>query len=499
MAIETYASTVTSTYMVTATIGIGIGYRISGGAIRAPRPTVQMLTNLDGESFTWNNSARFTQILSVTPQNNTWFTYPGQAGPIQTVTLTNVGSETLVVGSPIFTNFLSSAEPVYDTYGYSAPPWTISSGTSATFGLRFRSNDIGLFNEAVIFPTNEATSSTRYDVQVVSNEGFSFTISPLGLITSTARYGQNFIGTYTVTPLINGQTVLDTVIPLSATMSGDIKWSVERIDGNQVTVRFNSFGLSATTATYIGTLTVTSTLGSVTYSTQAVNTATHGVSTGSNYAVASWLSDITEPDAMIGVRLDVILGIPTVTIGVGSGANGSPIYSQGGNLYFNPSYLDPQYSQLRANYPYWRTVYEIPLASTGRYLSKNYKTKTQGSDDYDQYFGEHSEAGSMFAVEYDQNGDVVIDLLELRDPVTPSSNAVLNQTLDRLTRSFHYHSVTDGQAGNLSRPEPQLGTRMNDQGLPDYNSGTGAGGPLTTMFRGFRNDGSVYTTLVPVP
>lgn len=65
MPTTTFSSTNYLDYTVTATIAFALGYRISAGAISAPRPTVQVTQSLDGAIIPWVSSATNTAILGI--------------------------------------------------------------------------------------------------------------------------------------------------------------------------------------------------------------------------------------------------------------------------------------------------------------------------------------------------------------------------------------------------------------------------------------------------
>ena len=239
MAILTFNSSFAPFYVITGTMGVAIGYRISGGEIKAPRPRTQVTQTFDGVNIPWNSSG--TNIYVYVDAPTEWQAALGQFSSVVPVRLVNSGTTTATVEAPVFTDIVASAVPVYaNTTGtFSAPPWSIDPGQSKTFGLKYIAYETGVWNEAIFFSSDESSGGQRYDVSVVSGDVISLSVSPSSYSVNTTKPNENFIGTYTVTVLRNGQ-IIDLDPQLSASIVGSPAWSIERVETNSVTVRFDS-------------------------------------------------------------------------------------------------------------------------------------------------------------------------------------------------------------------------------------------------------------------
>lgn len=476
----------TEWYNVLAPIGFGIGYRISGGVINAPRPSVQILTDLNGNSFTWSSTV--TSILLEVDAETSLGLVVGKTSALTTVTLWNTGTALLEVGTPTFSNLVAEAIPQYQGGSFSQPPWTISTGSYQQFGLRYKATEVGLFNEAIWFLTSDANSSTRvgsyrHDIEINSGETFTLDISPGNYTTSTILPNENSLVTYMVNVYENDELSLVDAL-LTATISGSLAWTIDSVSGNEVTARFDSYVINNVTATYVANLTINSAINpAVTYNRTL--TATHDPNWDKNRAVSKWLSTLTQPDAIVGARIDYVNDQPTLTIGVGSGSDGSPPMNQGDQTWFREENLNPIWGRGKVPYAFWQTVYEIPLAMTTTnavYYSRDYKKKSQEplARDYDYYYGHYLNTGSMFAVVEqvyaDNLSDVRIELAEQR-ATTEGLDSEVDLTLERLSRIFYYYSITDLSLG--SRSTQQLGNRLDEYG------NVFSGGLITNYFVGF--------------
>jgi len=456
MALLTFKSTNSEHYVVGLTLGLGIGYRISGGAILAPRPTVQTLTTLNGATSTWVSSAT-NVIISDIVCPSVFATTPEGQGTIYTVTINNIGLAPLVVETPIFSNLVTEARPIFSGGLYSSPPWTIQPGDNAKFGLSYYTADTGVFNEAIVFRTNEAGVFKRKDLLVTSSQLYQLTLTPNNSSFSTSLPNENRLVPYTLSASLNGNMLTDVELQYTPTLSGNPAWTIDSVQGNIVTLRFDSARFNNATGTYVSTLTING----YGVQIQATSTASHSVDLVQNRSSSSWISTLTQPDAIIGARIDLVNGQRTLTLGVGSGADGSDSLSQN-NIYFRAEYLNPIYGRGRIPFPYWQTVYQMPLTSSTSYLSGNYRVKTQSAStrDYDWYFGHYNSTGSLFLVDVDPFGNTSIRLNDLRE-TTQGLDPVLDATLDRLTRSFYYYSLQDQINGGRVT---QLGNRLDNNG-----------------------------------
>lgn len=518
MAIVSYSSTSTSNYQVGLTMGVSLGYRISGGVIRAPRPTVQITKYLNSStSVPWASSAS-TLILEVSTPNQ-YSTVVGTDGDRQTVALFNTGTEVITVEAPYFSDIVAEGRTRYQGSGYSSPPWTIAPGQAKTFGLSYYSREPGSINEAVWFKVTETQVITRLDLQISANELYNLSFNRTSYSTSTWLPNQNVLVDYEITPIRNG-IVQDVDTNFSVSISGHNSWSLYSQSRNRFTLRFNSWALGNSTGTYATTATVSAPGVGQIYTFG--NTSTHSVNTALNYSSSSWISTLTQPDAIVGCRIDYVQPFFTstqtlrvLTIGVGTGADGAPPLSAS-NVFFQPELLDIVQSRGLIPNAYWQTIYSFPLVSTSTtrsFLSKDYKTKSQGQGrDYDFYYGEGLNAGSMFVIELDSSNNVFVKFAGLRQD-SGGLDPVLDNTLSRIGRVFYYYSVKDQNyrtTSTISRPWGQVyqqqvyinNTLTQTELLTEFgNTGTQIN-PTVTMsqfFRGFDNQDRVVTSLVVSP
>lgn len=496
MAIITINTSTATAYVSTLSIGSSIGYRISGGGILGPKPYMQTTFTLNGDIIPFTSINSQTRILSVVEGEpvGRFEAYVGASGLRKTITLTNLGNSDMLVNAPVFSNRFTTAEPRY--FKLMSPPWNISSGSSRTFLLSYRGLEEGTFYESIFFQTPNATLPYyRHDTQVVSRSGYNYSISPLGFSTSTWRYAENTVTNYVVTPRFLGQIDTDHVTPMTTNLVAGPGWTYDQISANLIGLRFSSRGLSNNTATYVATLTVTVPGESFT----VISTVTHYVNTLYNYNSSTWYSQLSRPDAIVGMRVDRIQTAPgstasdrILTIGVGSGADGAPYLKDiTDDHLFDVANLAPMESTAKVKFAYWRTVYQIPLIGTATsrtYYSNDYRVKTQEpqSHDYDYYYGTGLSRYSMFTVIEDNEGDVNVILNEVREI---SGDSLVDGTLDRLERIFYYFDQLDQDAG--FRTNPQLGERLNEFGVIDTANGTN-----THKFLGFDKFDRIKLSLV---
>ncbi len=503
-----YSSASTSDYTVIMTMGVAIGSRTSGGVLAAPRPTFQITDRLDGVQTVWSSSAR-TVILEVSGPNQ-WSNVVGRQGSVQTLTLINDGTEILEVQAPIFSDVMTRATPVYTGLNYSAPPWVISTGSSATFGISYTSNDIGVFNEAIWFSNNGVGGLYRYDLTVASGSSYQVLVEPSNYSTSTWLPNQNSIVTYDLTAYSN-EVELDSDTGFSISLAGSTAWSIDSIGVNTFDLRFNSTVIANVTGTYVATATITAP--GLSSPIVVTNTATHSVNNDLNYSSVRWFSNLTRPDAVVGARIDYIqadytstISTRLLTLGVGSGGDGSRPLSDGMLSPFREHYLDPIWSRGGIINPFWQTVYSIPLlgtTTTRTYLSKDFRTKTQEPDarDYDYYFGHEEYAGTLFVITESAMGDVTIGINDLRED-TDGADQDLDDTLDRLQRVFYYYSDQDAVFRDTATWHT-VALRLDEFGRNVYSTTSLASSAVdllyTEFFRGFDDNDNTVTSLVLIP
>ena len=325
--------------------------------------TATLYTWLDGdpESTTPVGTASVNiNDISTTPPNRIFYATPAGLSPARRVTLQNLGSADLVVEAPNFSDFMTTAQPLYTGTNYTSPPWTIPPGETRKFGLRFLSNDYGQFNEYMLLKTNEAGIFTRFDLTVIGRSNRYYTISPSGFVGNTTLPGFNFTATYTLIPYIDEIESPYTEIDFQASMSGHPSWRVDRTGFNEVTVRFDPWRDRLSSGVYSSVLAIQPTDPQY-YLTTATNFANYQPDYANNYNTATWISHFVEPDAIVGLRIDIVNGQRVLTIGVGSGADGSSPINQGYESWFTVDNLSPMEGRQSIPFAFWQTVYQIPF------------------------------------------------------------------------------------------------------------------------------------------
>lgn len=459
--------------------------------------TATLYTWLDGEpestTVVGTASVQITDT-STSPINRLFYATPEGQSPSRRVTITNLGNGTLEVAEPVFSNLMTQAVPSYTGANYSSPPWSLATGQSASFGLKFLSTDYGQFNEYMGFYTNEAGAFTRVDLTVVGRGNRYYNLTPAGFVGNTSLPGFNFTATYQLIAFVNEVESPETVIEFVASMSGSSAWRVDAISANRVTVRFDPWRDRLGSGLYASTLIVSPTDPQY-QTTTATNFANYQPDYTSNYNTVTYMTKLLDPDAIVGLRVDFVAGQRTLTIGVGSGADQSDPYRQELDEWFTVDNLSPMEGRQEIPFAFWQTVYQIPLQGTATtYLSSDYRVKTQEPDqrNYDYYFGHYASTGSMFIIEESSDGSVFVNFNDLRETSTDST---VNQTLDRLTRSFYYYSPKDkfNAPQNFKDPGPrdELGNVISV--TTDYtvtNSGAsaylvdGSTNPTLTLIKG---------------
>lgn len=462
-----------------------VGFRNSTGAIVGPEPLVETITTLEGTPGV--NKPKPRAILEVSTVTNYNFVRT-TTSTSQTIYLKNSGSANLTIRAIGYTTEGAVPVPTYNT-----ATWVISGdivstvippNSTASFDLAYFSNRAGTFTNSVVILSDGFGSSyivepgisppsvvyRLFTTQEVQNT-FYFRLSPPSRSTTSTVYSQNTLHTFNIVP-VNGTTS-----SYAASLTGSSGFSIYSINTEQVRVLFSNAAVNNVTGTYTATLTLSA------FGGAAVNTATisHNVNVDTDQYMhyGSWFSAVAPDNSVVGISYDKIEGIRTVTIGLGAGGDGGPNLLNGGQNFLLLANLGLQADEMLEPYRYWSRVYRIPLEAgkAKTYYSLNYRVKEQGVN-YDRYFGENRGPESIFIVDADQYGNVVIKINRLREIPEDSATAA---TIQNLTRAFHYYSEAD------------VGGRYTQLGIPTGD------GTQTELFTGFGNDGSVITNLVSYP
>ena len=416
----------------------------------------------------------------------------------QNITVSNVGNSavTLFPRSPYRPTF-SIPPPVlgqpgtYPVLHSAVGSYTIAAGASTDIELAYYGTDLGDFTSFLTIESTAGISTvTLFTNQIVLEKTFEIRPSTTTFVVSTTELGKSATETIILTPVLNGIPETDYVLDLVTSLVGDPGWIVTT-GTNQVTITWDPDivdNVNSTTA-YTSVLTISAGGDSV----NILNSSTVSIDYDQYKNLSTWVSPASSYNSLIGISFDIFAGIKTLTIGVGAGGDGTPIYANGGQAFAVLRNLAIGAGTIDVPYPYWSTAYSIPLESAGTYLSgeiaasgfPQYMKKTTDGLNYADYFGYEQSIGSMFVVEYDGYNNINIKINNLREL---SGDAEFDATMENLTRAFHYHSTIDYPARyyQLENPVP--------------------GDPRTQLFRGFvatslasPETWIVNTSLVPLP
>jgi hypothetical protein len=457
----------------------------ASGGFSAPRPVLQTTETLDGATFAVTGATANSKMLFVPPLAT--FTYfPNTTSTAKTVTVINSGTQAVSLLGTTSTDYETRA--IVDT---GVLPVSISAGGSYTFNLSYYSDVVGEYAESLLLVSNADSPYYRIDTLQNVISAFDFRVLPTSATFTTTVLGSTSSTSIELIPIVNGVDDYDTILNFTAALTGSPGWKFTT-GPNVVNLLWDPDyvdNVNNTTTGYTSTLAI-SVLGAG--STTVNNKAYVNIDYTKYRNLSTWYSAAARNNSFIGISFDIFDGVKTVTIGVGAGGDGTPIYSEGGNIFAVINNLKIGAGSIDVPYPYWSTVCSIPLPEAGTYLSgeiggdslPKYIKKTTDGLNYADYFGFEQSVGSMFIVTYNGYDLVNIDINNLREP---SGDTAFDLTMANLTRAFHYHSTID----NPARFYQLEAARLAD--------------PRTQLFRGFvatsfsPETWIVDTSLVPLP
>jgi hypothetical protein len=476
------------------------------GGINGPRPITTTLLTLDGQI---NTEPPFegTKIIAVSSTTD-FLMYPGQTSAPQDIFITNEGSAPLSLVLPYIFPTQDGANFNFVEFepNNGVTPEPIPPGGTGTLTVSYTAGSVEgeYYNWFVIFTDADNPQYKVVTKQVISNS-FDFNLSTSSYTTSTTRVGERSQFIYQLIPIFNGNEVEDS-ITFSVSISGSPGWKILSTGTNQFTVEFESNDINNSTGTYVAGVTVTS--GDASFVVN--NTANVNINFDNNKNFVTWASPKAPDNSVIGISYDLIDGKKTLTIGVGMGGDGTPVYAEGGDLFYNLDVLGVGGNNLDFPYSGWAEVYRFTDIGTGtvktllsgaigddsEYL---YRQKVTDSRDYGYYFGQGNSLGSMFTVEDLGNGDLRIYLNNIREF---SGDETFDGTLNNLTRAFHYYSPVDvgGRIENIVQYpfETSAAYPVTNSTIP-----VPPGETRTKMFIGFNSKTAttfdVITSLVEIP
>lgn len=475
---------------VNINIGSEVGFTIQTGTnLVVNTPQIQTVLNLNGDRFTTSSYSQsagpLIQVSSLSDFEFPLYTISNS----QTIHISNIGLSALTITN-IITSINQDVYPVaYFTAPTPAAPITINPGANISLDIAYVSLAQGIFDNYIIFKSNNASGSYyKLNTHQIVGVSAGFSLSPGGFTTTTTHIGKVETVSYSATAIINTAPYPGYIIPLTPVMSGSHAWKILSNRNNVIKLEFDPGEVNNVNGTYVSTLTV--------YAADAIhsvtNTATIAIDYNANRNLASWLSPASHYNSIIGVSYDLDNGQRVLTIGVGMGGDGVPIYGAGGSKYVSLNNLGLGAESSDTPYPFWAKVYRIPFTGQAQsYHSRDYTVKTTAGLDYSIYFGEFRAPGSMFIIEDDGYGSIKIEINHLPRLASLSGDPVTDTTLQNLTRAFHYFSDVDV----LGRYTP----------LPtDYIAPNASNTATTNLFLGFNYNtrdklAFVNTSIVSLP
>ena len=459
------------------------------GGFSAPRPVLQTVRTLDGVETAITGETTSTLMLYVPPLAP--FEYlVGSTSTAQLVRVINSGTVDITIYEIAPYSAWVETTTIFGYLEEGPPPYVLEPGDFYPFYLSYYSNITGQFDELLSITSNALVGtylvSTFQDVY----SAFGFELSTATTNVTTTVWGQNSSRSVDLIPIINGVVNYDTVLDFTASLTGSPGWSFTT-GTNSVNLTWDpDYVNNVNSATgYTATL-VVSVPGVGGSPPTVTNTAIVNIDYSRYANLSTWISPSAPNNSFIGISLDKFDGDKILTIGVGSGADGSPVYDEGGSVFVRMRNLGIGSASLDTPYPYWSTVYSIPLTATIQtYLSGEiggdglplYVKKNTDGLNYADYFGFEQSIGSMFVVTYNGYDLVNIDINNLREL---SGDTDFDLTMENITRAFHYYSEIDnlGRINNL----PQYPfTTSTTYTLSTSTTPLPLGETRTRLFRGF--------------
>ena len=446
---------------------------VARGGYSAPKPNLQTIKSLealtDSPIAGFPSDGKMLLVNSLDP----FIHIPGTTSTSKTVILSNVGNAPIILASILASDNFATA--IYDA----ALPVVIPAGSQYSFNLSYYAEYPGEYANTLIFVSSADSPYLRLNTQQWVGETFNFSLTDDTFITTTTVFGQQSSKTVELLPVVNGVLSPETVLNFSAELVSGIGWSVTT-GTNSAKLLWDPDlvkNINNTSTGYPFSLTITA--NSIDRTLTGVAYVDIDYSKYKN--LATWISPAAANNSIVGMSLDLINDVKTLTIGVGIGANGAPGLAAGGLTFAQVSNLGISASTIERLYPYWTNVYAIPLEETpSTYLSGAldandnplYIRKATAGYNYADYFGNEQGLGSIFKVDYNGSDSIAVSINNLRDV---SDDPEFDVTLHNLTRAFHYYSAVD--TNRYYQLEP-LSNNIN----------------VTRLFRGFISGYSAGTT-----
>jgi len=266
-----------------------------------------------------------TRVLTASMTSSTFTFTQAMNSLYHVVSLDNSGNAPVNITAINYTSNGVTADPNYagDMGGsavHSVPP-----GITHTFALRYTAPTAGTYNNSfTILSNNNSGNVTVQTRQVVTSPAYYFTVSPDSIsvtLTNTAYAAaqltiNEFNGTY-----FTGPGSYDTTPSLSGTNAASFV-----LDNNTLlgpTIAFDPVGKSNDLYSCQVNITINA------KTVQVPITVILNVPIAETTNLGSWISPIQKNNGVIGISYDIIQDARYITIGVGTGADGSPQITNG--------------------------------------------------------------------------------------------------------------------------------------------------------------------------
>jgi hypothetical protein len=486
-------------------LGSLLGATQTGGSLASIRPSVQTTATLNGSTVSVITNA--IPLMSVTTLTS-FTSIPNFYSNTQSVRMSNIGTAVLTVTditfsligvSPFFT-FLSGSTAtnsvLYNTVTNTATTFEIHPGSTKEIWLAYKGTEVGEYSNYIGIVSNSIKGLYKVNTQQIIDNALQITATPSSTSTTITAYGEAFDAMYTLEAVYNNEVVDNNLVTYSGLVTSGAGWSVlgQGSASDQLLVRFdNNTVNNVTTGVYTSTILISGIYGGLTGSKSTVNTANIVIDADRFKNLGYWISPASSYNSIIGVSYDLINNEKFLTIGVGVGADSTPTYDAGGNAYASIITLGIKAGPLAVrnnSYFGWANVWRFPITGVATTLYSNasnsagylYKEKTTDALDYEYYFGSDSSNGCMFIVEHDGQGNISVQMNNLREL---SGEPTFDTTLDNLTRAFYYYSEADGTryTGPYAQPVASYPPIL------AYEN-------QTNVFKGFRYNQSTNTAIV---
>ena len=440
----------------------------STGTVISPNPNVFLLQSYEGQQFVFTGTDIF---LTVSPVPSLFEFEPNTTSTAQTFTFKNEGAKTLTISTITFsdndvTPFTQFLSP------YNSFPINLTTGSQGTFTLYYSAVEQGTYFNEVNMQIIDADDYVFLTEQRVASL-FVLDFEPTSVVTTVTDVGSYDDTDFSFTGI--GLSIDSFTATIVGSSTYSIISSEYDIDSASVTVRFDSIDFPVGTfTTSTATLNVTANLETV----EIPLTTVVQFSTASNQNLVVWSGPIALDNAYVAISYDIIGGSRYLTIGVGSGGNGSPEIVDEGILYLDTADIGITGGNMVNSYINWLEVYRIPITAEQTYRSADYLVKSKNADDltesYGYYFGTGIGQGSMFIVEHDGSNNLSVKINSIREYKGDES---FDRTLTNLQDIFYYYATND--------------RLFNLESVFDEDQ--------THYFVGINSDGSIVTSIVQHP